>query len=71
MNTPMVATSNAGPSILRNSTDLLTLLADGSLSPTLKGRDLRHSDKMHNKIVSQSCFFLLFSCRSCNLYLLS
>jgi hypothetical protein len=36
MNTPTVATSNAGPSAARNAVKLLNQLADGSLSPMLK-----------------------------------
>jgi hypothetical protein len=70
MNTPMVATSNAGPSAVRNAVELLNQLADGSLSPsTLKRNDPQHSDKMNNKSVSQSCFLPRFHCLSLHFHL--
>jgi hypothetical protein len=69
-NTPTVATSNAGPSAARNAVELLNEVADGSPSPTLKRHDPRHSDKMNNKIVSQSRFLPRFHCLSLHFYLL-
>jgi hypothetical protein len=70
MNTPTVATSNAGPSAARNAVELLNEVADGSLSPMLKRHDPRHSDKMNNKIVSQSRFLPQFHRLSLHFYLL-
>jgi hypothetical protein len=70
MNTPTVATSNAGPSPARNAIELLNEVVNGSLLPTLKRHDPRHSDKMNNKIVSQSRFSPQFHRLSLHFYLL-